>query len=84
MPSNFFKVLFRGFMGLLKKNQHKSETDLHWFFFEFLRGNFSMQPVCCELLCSKKYLKFLVFIFDNKDSRFIWNNEREKSFFQSD
>lgn len=42
-------------------------------FLEFLRGNLSMQQFCCELLCSKKYLKFLVFIFAYKDSRFISN-----------
>jgi len=45
--------------------------------FVFLVSNLHAQLFSSELLCSKKYLKFLVFIFEYKDSRFIWNNEME-------
>lgn len=39
--------------------------------FTFLIRNLSTQLFRSELLDPKKYLKFLVFIFEHKDSRFI-------------
>jgi hypothetical protein len=55
------------------KKTNTNPRQIYIGFLEFLRGNLSMQQFCCELLCSKKYLKFLVFIFAYKDSRFISN-----------
>jgi hypothetical protein len=50
-----------------EKNQHKS-AQIYIGFLNFLGGNFSTQLFRCELLCSKKYLKFLVSISGCKDS----------------
>jgi len=59
------------------KKTNTNPRQIYIGFLEFLRGNLSMQQFCCELLCSKKYLKFLVFIFICKDSRFISNKTTE-------